>query len=76
MTIRAEDLPADVRRKLGIDTTKTSKRSRAGTGMGAPCPGTCGACGQQFDRYTAFERHSRPGHRRWAINLNNPGGTP
>lgn len=69
MPIHAEELPLAVRRKLGIDAGKSSTRSRAGTGMGAPCPGTCAACGKEFSKFTEFERHSKRDHRRWVIDL-------
>lgn len=72
--IRAEELPASVRARLGLGPearpSRSPKRSRAGVGPGALCAGRCAGCGQTFDRYTRFERdHTRPGHRRWIIDL-------
>lgn len=72
MTVHASDLTADARRRYGLPDTRPARRpkpSRAGTGDGQPCPGTC-SCGQRFGRYTAWERHAAAtGHRVWSIEL-------
>lgn len=68
MTIRADQLPAHIRKRYNLDAPKPA-RARAGVGMGAPCPGRCAGCGQPFAKYTEFEKHSSPGHRRWIIDL-------
>lgn len=70
--LRADQLPADVRRKHGLDTASGRKKpSRAGTSDNTPCPGTCG-CGEQFPTAKAWERHAdKTGHTRWNITLEN-----
>jgi hypothetical protein len=70
MTVRAEDLPPEVRKRLGLeDQSKASKKSRAGVGLSAPCPGHCG-CGCPFPTAAAWERHARKtGCRHWRIDL-------
>lgn len=66
--LRADQLPAAVRKKHGLDTGR-AKPSRAGTSDNVPCPGRC-ACGQQFPTARAWERHAdTTGHTRWSIDL-------
>ena len=69
MTVRAEDLPPEVRKRLGIDAPKATKKSRAGVGLAEPCPGHCG-CGQPFATAAAWELHAKAtGCRHWRIDL-------
>lgn len=73
MSINADDLPADVRKKLGLAAkTRTRKApSRAGTGHAEPTPGHCG-CGAPFTSYAAWERHAQAGCTRWNLDLGDP----
>lgn len=70
MNIRAEDLPTDVRKRLGLDDTPThATKSRKGQGLTVPCPGHCG-CGQPFPTALAWEHHAKTtGCRHWRIDL-------
>lgn len=68
MTVHASDLPADVRKRLGLDDAKPSKKSRAGVADGDPCPGHCG-CGKPFQTALAWESHAKTtGCRHWRID--------
>lgn len=68
--VHADDLPADVRRKLGLDAKpRRAKPSRAGVGLSEPCPGHCG-CGHPFPTAATWERHAKQtGCRHWRIDL-------
>jgi len=70
--LRADQLPADVRRKLGLagKNSKTSgAKSRKGTGLSVPCPGRCG-CGARFPNALLWEKHvDETGCTRWDIEL-------
>jgi hypothetical protein len=68
--LRADQLPASVRKKHGLNTKGgRSKPSRAGTSDNVPCPGHC-ACGEPFPTARAWEHHAdTTGHTRWAIDL-------
>lgn len=61
MPINADDLPPDVRKKLGLPAKGRSKPrlSRAGVSDTHPCRVRCHACGQEFDRYDHAETHAR-----------------
>lgn len=64
--VNADDLPADVRKKLGLPPKGRSKPrlSRAGVGDAVPCRCRC-RCGEMFDRYDKAEKHAREyGHTR------------
>lgn len=73
--VRPTDLTPEARKRyadqLG-DAASTRSRprpSRAGTGDGQPCAGSC-QCGQGFERFTDWERHARQsGHSRWSTDL-------
>ena len=77
MPVHAEDLPANVRKRLGLDTGKTGKagsrkrgKSRAGVGLGAPCPGHCVSCGEPFSSALRWEQHAAvTGCSIWSIDL-------
>lgn len=68
--LHADQLPADVRKRLGLDTKPArSKPSRAGIGLSEPCPGHCG-CGHPFPTAAAWETHAKQtGCRHWRIDL-------
>lgn len=69
MSVHANDLPPEVRKRLGLEAAKPSKKSRAGQGLSEPCPGHCG-CGQPFPTAAAWERHAKStGCRHWRIDL-------
>ena len=74
--VRASDLPAEVRKRLGLDNPSGGRErpSRAGVGLSEPCPGKCG-CGARFGTAAAWERHAKQtGHRVWAIDLKEVAG--
>lgn len=69
--IHADDLPPEMRRKLGL-TGGGSKRRNTGKGSNDsdPCTGSCGACGERFDTYLRWEKHAKTsGHARWLVDL-------
>ena len=71
MTVNANDLPPEVRKKLGLTggTRKRKAPSRAGASPASPCPGTCG-CGTRFDTYAKWERHAdKAGCTRWDVDI-------
>jgi hypothetical protein len=73
MALRLSDLPPKLRAQVleQAGEKPSSKASRAGTGTGEPCPGTC-QCGEEFGSASKWERHSKgagAGHRRWTITL-------
>lgn len=74
--VHADDLHAEVRRRLGLPGAKGRARerpSRAGQGDAQACPGRCvgrHGCGQSFPHYRAWEKHFDAGCRgRWAVDL-------
>lgn len=71
--LKLADLPPKVRAQIEAaeGTKKTSPaKSRKGTGEGAPCPGTCGHCGEAFPTALAWGKHfEATGHSRWCIDL-------
>jgi hypothetical protein len=84
--VRLSDLPPKVRARV-IDQLATDigaqiqrkRRSRAGVGDGAPCPGTCHTCGERFPNAAAWQRHAdaiHAGNARWDIDLDHPTTTP
>jgi hypothetical protein len=78
VSINADDLPPDVRRKLGLlgKTRTKPKPSRAGVSESAPCPGHCG-CTKPFPSAAAWERHARQtGCTHWRIDLDALKETP
>lgn len=71
MSINADDLPPELRRRLGLNPKARTRKapSRAGTGHAQPTPGHC-TCGQPFGSYAAWERHARTtNHTRWNLTL-------
>lgn len=70
--LKLSDLPPAVRAQVeAAEGTKARPtKSRKGTGEGAPCPGTCGHCGEAFPTALAWGKHfEATGHSRWAIDL-------
>jgi hypothetical protein len=69
MGLKLSDLPPAMRDKVLAQAGEKprAKKSRAGTGDGAPCPGHC-SCGEAFPSYPPWERHWSYGHR-WSIDL-------
>jgi hypothetical protein len=67
--VNLNDLPPAMRERVLAQAGEKprAKRSRAGVGDGQPCPGRC-SCGEEFPKYTAWERHWSYGHR-WIIDL-------
>lgn len=74
MGVKLSDLPPAVRERAlaaAGEPAERKKASRAGTGAGAPCAGSC-QCGERFASATRWERHSTglgAGHRIWSIDL-------
>ena len=70
MSIQYGDLPAHLRKQVdaqleGKSATQNATARRPTT----VCHGTC-SCGEKFDRYTRWEKHSdTTGHRRWSVTL-------
>lgn len=70
MPVNAEDLPPEVRKRLGIEAKPKRRNTGKGSRDGDPCPGECVDCGEKFPAYTKWERHSdRTGHRRWRVEV-------
>lgn len=71
--LKLSDLPAKVRAKIEAAEPAAKARpgkSRKGTGESAPCPGTCGNCGEAFPTALAWGKHfEATGHGRWSIDL-------
>lgn len=74
MALKLNDLPPKLRAQILEQVGEkpaSSKASRAGTGTGEPCPGTC-QCGEEFGSASKWERHSKgagAGHRIWSVHL-------
>ena len=76
MSVRVEDLPADVRARVAaahpdVANSKTkTKTARQATTRGDA--GRC-SCGEHFDKFTAYEKHRRgtddPGHGHYRLDL-------
>jgi len=64
--IRADQLPVAVQRRLGV--RPAAGRRPAGRSVTSGGQWTC-VCGQTFTTWAAVQRHSAPGHRRFAIPL-------
>jgi hypothetical protein len=72
--LKLSDLPPAARARVeAADPAKKKARpgkSRKGTGEGAPCPGTCGQCGEAFPTALAWGKHfDATGHSLWRIDL-------
>lgn len=70
-SVNAADLPGSVRKRLGLDVTKTGrrKRPRPRDTRGVATNGRC-ECGVPFDSTTAWEKHCDShgtGHRRFVL---------
>lgn len=75
--VNANDLTPAARRalaevhgiKLGSGSGQGTRRNtHKGENDAGDCPGQCVGCGQEFGKYTAWERHSKEtGHARWEI---------
>jgi len=72
MTVNADDLPPEVRKRLGLTAGKGRTRkapSRAGVGLSEPCPGHCG-CGHPFPTAAKWEAHAKAtGCTHWRIDI-------
>lgn len=70
--MRLIDLPPKVRAQVDAQLgPQRPRKSRAGVGLSAPCPGRCG-CGERFPTAAKWERHvdrDHGGHGRWDIDL-------
>lgn len=70
MPLRAEDLPPEVRKRLGV--AGSPKATRKAAKADEPCPYRC-ACGEEFASFggrAGFEAHaSREGHHRGGMIL-------
>lgn len=70
--IQADDLPPALKKQLGLKNAGRMKPrpSRIGQGAMEEGPGTCHACGESFDSYGAWEKHSQAsGHSRFDAAL-------
>jgi len=67
MTLHADDLPVEVRRRLGLPTGGSKRTTRAE--VGGPVHLRCHRCGTEFRHTTGargYETHSdQTGHRRF-----------
>lgn len=71
MTVHADDLPPEVRKRLGLPAKGRTrpKPSRAGISDHVLCPGHCG-CGAPFDTAADWETHAaQAGCRTWRIDM-------
>lgn len=71
MSIRIEDLPADIRRHLETGTTTTARPRTTKRQATGSSPYLCATCKTVYPSFNAYERHSRatPGHRRGELVL-------